>query len=164
MARHKRTAEPLATIWATPDDLWDNVIVVILQEFDPEPRTGRPRIDQRKALDGIVYQMRSGVQWNHLPRQFGDDASIHRTFQRWIARGVLERIWAKLIEACDELGAVEWAWQSADAALGKARFGGIVSEKTPRTAANPAPRRASWSTPGAARWRRSSRPPTCTTA
>ena len=164
MARHKRAVEPLPTIWATPDELWDNVIVPILHELDPEPHTGRPRIDQRKALDGIIFQMRSGCQWNHLPSDFGDDASIHRTFQRWIARGVLERVWAKLIEACDELGAVEWVWQSADAALGKARFGGIASAKTPRIAANPAARRASWSMPTAGRWRRSSRPPMCPTA
>jgi transposase len=164
MARRKRAVEPLPTIWNTPDQLWDDVVVPALQELDPEPHTGRPRIDQRKALDGIIFQMRSGCQWNHLPKEFGDDASIHRTLQRWIARGVLERIWAKLVEACDELGAVEWVWQSADAALGKARFGGIVSEKTPRIAANPAPRRASWSMRRAGRWRRSSRQPTSTTA
>jgi len=161
MARHKRAVEPLPTIWNCPDELWDNFILPILRQFDPEPRTGRPRIDQRKALDGIIFQMRSGCQWNHLPKEFGDDASIHRTLQRWIERGVLERLWAKLIQACDELGAVQWVWQSADAALGKARFGGIKSGKTPRIAANPAPRRASWSMPMAGRWRRSSRQPTC---
>jgi putative transposase len=156
--------EPLPTIWTCPEKLWDDIVVPTLHELDPEPRTGRPRIDQRRALDGIIYQMRTGCQWNHLPREFGDDASIHRTFQRWIARGVLDRIWSKLVEACDELGAVEWIWQSADAALGKARFGGIVSEETPRIAANPARRRASWSTRRADRWRRSSWPRTCTTA
>jgi len=164
MARHNRAVEPLPTIWNCPDELWDNFILPILHQLDPEPPTGRPRIDQRKALEGIIFQMRSGCQWNHLPREFGDDASIHRTFQRWIARGVLERMWAKLIQACDELGAVEWVWQSADAALGKARFGGIVSEKTPQIAENPAPRRASWSRRPAGRWRRSSRQQTCMTA
>jgi transposase len=164
MARHKRAVEPLPTIWNCPDELWANIIVPILHELDPEPHTGRPRIDQRRALDGIIYQMRTGCQWNHLPREFGDDASIHRTFQRWITRGVLARIWQKLVDTCDELGAVQWAWQSADAALGKARFGGIRSEETPRIAANRARRRASWLTPTAVRWRRSSRPPTCMTA
>src|SRR5256885_5351848 len=38
--------------------------------------------------------------------------------------GVMERIWAVLVQECDELGAVDWQWQSADAFLGKARFGG----------------------------------------
>src|SRR5207237_9214989 len=38
--------------------------------------------------------------------------------------GVMERTWAVLVQECDELGAVDWKWQSADAQLGKARFGG----------------------------------------
>jgi putative transposase len=73
-----------------------------------------------------------------LPKQFGDDSSVHRTLQRWIAKGVFERIWAVLIENCDELGGVNWEWQSADGAMGKARCGGIFSAPTPRIAANPA--------------------------
>ncbi len=164
MARRKRAVEPLPTIWNCPDELWDNIVVPTLQELDPEPRTGRPRIDQRKALDGIIFQMRGGCQWNHLPKEFGDDASIHRTFQRWIARGVLERIWAKLVETCEGLGAVDWVWQSADAALGKARFGGIVSARIPRIGPRTAPSTASWSKPTAGRSPRTSKRPTCTTA
>ena len=162
-SKQGKRAEPLPTIWRVDDALWAQAEKV-LEEFDPPARFGPGRIDQRKALDGIIYQMRSGCQWNHLPKEFGDDASIHRTFQRWIANGVLERIWAKLLEACDELGAVDWAWQSADAALGKARFGGIMSAPTRQIAANPGANTACWSKPAAGRWRRMSRPPTCTTA
>jgi len=160
MARHKRTVEPLPTIWTVSDQLWDDFILPVLRELDPEPRAGRPRIDQRKALDGVIYQMRSGCQWNHLPREFGDDASIHRTLQRWIARGVLEHVWSKLVELCDELGAVNWVWQSVDAALGKARFGGIMSDRIPRIVRKKARNGAFWSKPTADRWRLSSRPPT----
>jgi transposase len=56
--------------------------------------------------------MRSGVQWNRLPERFGDDSSVHRTMQRWIARGVLGRVWSALVENCAELGGVNWEWQS----------------------------------------------------
>jgi putative transposase len=164
MARRKRAVEPLPTIWNTPDDLWDNFIVPILHELDSEPCTGRPRVDQRKALDGIIYQMRSGIQWNQLPEKFGDDSSIHRTFQRWIARGVMDRIWAKLVEACDELGAVNWVWQSADASMGKARFGGITSGQTPRIVRKRERKRAFWSKPTADCWPRLSLEPMCPTA
>jgi len=137
MARRKKTVEPLPTIWEVNDELW-NIIQDILDKLDPPACTGRSRTDQREALNGIIYQMRSGVQWNQLPTQFGDDSSVHRTMQRWIAKGVFERIWAVLIENCDELGGVDWQWQSADGAMGKARFGGILSAPTPPIAANPA--------------------------
>jgi putative transposase len=133
MARKKRRAKRLETIWECPDDLWDNVINPVLARLDPrKPGPGRGRIDQRKALNGIIYQLRTGCQWNALPKRFGDDSSVHRTMQRWIERGVFTEIWAVLIDECEALDGVEWQWQSADAALGKARFGGTRSAKTRR--------------------------------
>ncbi len=53
---------------------------------------------------------------NRIPRTYGDDATVHRTFQRWRELGVFEKIWAVLVEECDELGAVNWEWQAADTA------------------------------------------------
>lgn len=133
MAKGDGAAEALPTIWRCPDELWE-LIESVLAEHDPPAKTGRKRIDPRKALDGIIYQMRTGCQWNVLPKEFGDDASVHRTMQRWIERGVLDRVWALLVERCDELGGVQWEWQSADGAMGKARLGGIGSARTPRIA------------------------------
>jgi putative transposase len=138
MARQKKQAEPLPTIWRVDDDLWSKAKQV-LAEFDPAARFGPERIDQRKALDGVIYRMRSGVQWNQLPREFGDDASVHRTFQRWVKRGVIGRLWALLVGACDELRGVDWEWQSFDGALGKARHGGIKSDRTQPTGRRMAP-------------------------
>ena len=135
MARQKKQVKVLPTIWEVSDELWD-IIQSILDELDPPADTGRPRTGQRQALNGIIYRMRSGVQWNQLPRRFGDDSSVHRTMQRWIARGVFKLLWAVLLENCEELGAVDWQWQSADGAMSKARFGGIKSARTPRIAAN----------------------------
>ena len=138
MARRRREVKELPTLWRTPDPLW-NAVRDILRELDPPAATGRKRTDERRALDGIIYQMRTGVQWNQLPAEFGSDSAVHRAFQRWVAKGVLLRIWALLVEFCDDLGTVDWQWQSADAALSKARFGGIKSVPTPRIAANRAP-------------------------
>jgi putative transposase len=137
MARRKKKVKPLPTIWEVGDELW-NIIQPILDELDPPAKTGRPRTGQRAALNGIIYQMRSGCQWNQLPAKFGDDSSVHRTMQRWIGKGVLERLWAVRVENCEELGGVDWQWQSADGAMGKARFGGTRSGPIPRIAANPA--------------------------
>jgi putative transposase len=115
--------QPLETIWEISDDLWERIQPVLLTA-DPPKATGRKRVDQRQILNGIIFRMRSGCQWNHLPKELGDDSTIHRTFQRWVGLGVLAQIWAVLAEECDELGGVEWEWQAADGAMGKARFGG----------------------------------------
>lgn len=155
MARKKKTVEPLPTIWQANDELW-SIIQEILDELDPPAGTGRPRTGQREALNGIIYQMRSGVQWNQLPKQFGDDSSVHRTMQRWIAQGVFERVWAVLIENCAELGGVDWQWQSADGAMGKARFGGIASGQIPRIVRKTARNAARLSKRTVGRWASSS--------
>lgn len=131
MARISPAAE-LPTVWTVPDDLWHGFIVPILKEHDPEPRTGRPRIDQRKAFDGIIFILRSGCQWNRLPRKFGSDSSVHRTFQRWVRLGVFQKLWSALVSYARRLGLVEFDWQSADCSMGKARFGGGMSARTPR--------------------------------
>jgi putative transposase len=123
---------PIPTIWRVPDELWEK-IEPILAEYDPPKKTGRRRIDQRAALDAIIFRMRSGCQWNRLPEEFPDDSSVHRTFQRWVELGLLDRIWAASIEECKELGGVDWEWQAADTAMGKARFGWNSSAQTPPT-------------------------------
>jgi len=97
----------LETIWHIPDDLW-NKLKLILHQYDPPNFLGRKRIDARAALDAIIFRLRSGCQWNQLPEKFPDDSSVHRTFQRWEQNGVLDRIWAVLVEECEELGGVDW--------------------------------------------------------
>ena len=49
----------LPTIWNVPDDLWATMARV-LAVYDPPAAMGRPRIDQRRALDGIIYRARTG--------------------------------------------------------------------------------------------------------
>ena len=133
MGKKKKEIKPLPTIWEVPDEMWERIEPVIAQ-MDPPKKTGRKRADPRKILDGLIFRMRSGCQWNLLPKRFGDDSTIHRTFQRWIERGVLDAIWVTFIDECEELGGVDWQWQAADSAMGKAFFGGTRSGRIPWTA------------------------------
>ncbi|MFN7019756.1 MAG: hypothetical protein ACK4WH_00330 [Phycisphaerales bacterium] len=68
------------------------------------------------------------------PPQFGDDRSVHLARQRWIAKGVFPLIRSLLVADCVELGGVDFDWQAADGAMGKARGGGTWWAKTPRIA------------------------------
>ena len=144
MAGKKRCVKQLDTIWECPDDLWDNLIVPVLDSLDPPKSTGRDRVDLRQALNGIIYQMRSGCQWNALPKVFGDDSSVHRTMQRWVKVGVFTEIWSVLVGHCEGLGDVDWPWQAADGFMGKARKGGIASAQTPRIEPKTAPNAVCW--------------------
>ena len=114
---------PLPTLWEIPDDLWAR-IEALLDEFDPPKATGRKRKDPRALLNGIICRFRTGCQWEHIPREYGDDSTIHRALQRWVGLRLFELLWRWLVEECDELALVDWEWQAADGWLGKARSGG----------------------------------------
>lgn len=49
------TPDPLPTVWRVPEELWAEV-KAILDQHDPAKRLGRKRIDQRKALEGIIFR------------------------------------------------------------------------------------------------------------
>ncbi len=132
---------PLETIWRVSNELW-NKLKPVLDEYDPPKLTGRKRINSRAALDAVIFRLRSGCQWNQLPNEFPDDSSVHRTFQRWELNGVFDQIWAVLIEECEQLGGVDWRWQSADAAMAKARFGGDETGPNPTDRAKPGTKRS----------------------
>ena len=128
---------PLPTIWEVPDPLWD-LLQKVLAVYDPPNKLGRPRIDARRALNGILYRLRTGCQWNHLPKHFGDDASIHRTLERWERLGIFDILWALLLTKAEGLAGVDWHWQAVDGGLGKARGvpGSGVSKKGHRSNAS----------------------------
>jgi putative transposase len=88
------TDAPIAQV---SDEAWE-AVQPILEKYDPPRRLGRKRIDQRRALDAIVYRIRSGCRWNHLPKEYPDDSSVHRTYQRWQRLGVLDRVLTTLGE------------------------------------------------------------------
>ena len=119
----KKKKKALPTIWEIPDELWKRMAPLIL-EMDPPKETGRPRANPRNVIDAIIFRIRTGCQWNHIPRVYGDDSTIHRTFQHWVEIGLFPQLWALLVEECEEFGLVDWEWQAADSAMGKARLGG----------------------------------------
>ena len=135
--------ETLDTIWEVPDELWERIEPVLMELDPPKPR-GRKRANLRMMLNGIIFRLRSGCQWNQLPKDLGDASTIHRTFQRWVQGDVLLKIWAVVVERCEELRSVDWEWQSVDTAMGKARLGGTRLAETPQTGVRKEASEISW--------------------
>ena len=123
-------AQEIPTIWRVSDRAWSLIKEILDRYYPPSPK-GHNRVDLRLVVDGIIFRLRSGCQWNQLPREFGSDRTIHRHFQNWCRLGIFERLWACLVRHCDELGHVDWEWQSIDCAMGKARSGGELIGPNP---------------------------------
>ncbi len=57
---------------------------------------GAPRVDDRRAVSGIIYVIRGGLMWRDAPKAYGPQKTIYNHFIRWSRLGVLNRIFAEL--------------------------------------------------------------------
>jgi len=62
---------------------------------------GRTASDNRLFVNGVLWVLRSGAFWQHLPERYGKWKSVHARFTRWAKAGVWEKVFAELIKDRD---------------------------------------------------------------
>ncbi len=84
---------PRTQPWKVSDELWERV-EPLLPPAPSHAKGGRPRMADRQAFEAIVYVLRTGIQWNALPRELGASSTVHDRFQEWErASGVFKALW-----------------------------------------------------------------------
>tara|TARA_B100000745_G_scaffold183942_1_gene120584 strand:- start:166 stop:912 length:747 start_codon:yes stop_codon:yes gene_type:complete len=93
------------------------------------------KYEHRNTLEGILYRMRTGVQWRDLPSEFGIWNTVYRRFNLWSKKGILEKLFLYLTTENDPEwlfidGSIVKAHQDSsgassdnDEAIGKSRGG-----------------------------------------
>ena len=114
---------PVDANWRTPDVLWPH-FQKVLPTPQPQPKGGRPRMDDRQALDAIFYVLRTGCPWKALPRSLGAGSTVHDRFQEWQRAGVFEKLWRAGLLQYEAAVGINWEWQAMDGAMTKAPLGG----------------------------------------
>ena len=128
-----------------PDTLWNQISVFLVHKTKIKKKTGRPRMDDRKAMTAIFYIVRTGCQWKALPRSLGASSTVHDRFQEWRQDGVFKRMWIDGLKLYDEKIGINWKWQSMDGAITKASLGGKkVQDQIQQTEVNQVPNVVSW--------------------
>jgi putative transposase len=107
--------------WEVSDELWERVRPLI-PERPPHPKGGRPAAGDRQMFAAIVYVLRTGIQWNALPRELGASSTVYDRFREWEAQGFFQRVWQAGLQQYDDLVGIGWDWQSADSSTVKAPF------------------------------------------
>jgi transposase len=75
------------------DELWE-----FIQPFlPPRAREGKPRADDRRTVDAILYVLKTGIPWNDLPKEHGDDVTAWRRLKDWDEKGVWKSIMDALV-------------------------------------------------------------------
>ena len=73
------------------DKQWD----MIRPHLPKSGGVGRPRTDDRRTIDAILYVCITGCRWIDLPARYGPKSTAHRRLQRWQTDG----IWARILRA-----------------------------------------------------------------
>lgn len=60
---------------------------------------GKPRVDDRRVISGIVHVIRSGGCWVDAPEVYRPRKTLYNRFQRWAAKGVWSDIFHALASA-----------------------------------------------------------------
>ncbi len=63
--------------------------------FFPKSR-GKPRVDDRRVLSGIIYIHRNGLMWKHAPCDYGPPKTLYNRWKRWSRMGVFATIMTEL--------------------------------------------------------------------
>src|SRR5215831_16962762 len=116
--------------WEVDDALWARVQPLLPPPL-PSLRGGRSRVDDRRVFGAILYVLRTGCQWNALPKELCSSSTAHRRFQEWEAGGFFEELWRAGLVEYDELQGIDWEWQSVDGTMTKAPFGGAATGANP---------------------------------
>ena len=52
--------------WRLPDEMWNQIESLLLPRKPHPLGCHRPRVSDRKAMDAILFVLRTGCQWNAL--------------------------------------------------------------------------------------------------
>jgi putative transposase len=88
-------------------------------------------MDDRDAFAAMIYVLRTGIQWNALPREMGASSTVHDRYQEWERAGLFEELWRVGLLEYEELEGIEWEWQAIDGAMTKAPLGRGATGKNP---------------------------------
>jgi transposase len=121
------------------DRLWE-----IIEPLFPLPKKrrrrypGRKPIDNRKALCAILFVLKTGLPWEHLPQElgWGSGMTAWRRLHTWQKRGVWKKIHEALLAHLQGADQIDWSRAIIDSSSVRAVHGGKKRAPVPQIALN----------------------------
>ena len=70
-----------------------------LSPLFPTDTRGKPRVDDRRVISGIIHVLKSGCRWKDAPEIYGPHKTLYNRFVRWAAKGVWVDVFHALASA-----------------------------------------------------------------
>ena len=129
-------AKPLVS-----DGLWERIepLLPVVQRRYRYP--GRKRVPDRAALTGILFVLKTGIPWEHLPQEMGCGSGMTcwRRLHDWNEAGVWERLHQVLLDELQDAEQLDWSRAVVDSSHVRAKGGAPRPARTRPTAPSRAP-------------------------
>jgi len=141
--------------------LVDDALWALVEPLLPAPKPrrvrypGRKPIDNRRALTGILFVLKTGIPWEDLPQEMGCGSGMTcwRRLQEWQAAGVWQRLHEVLLAKLQAADQVDWSRAVVDSSFVRAVLGGPKPARIRPTEAKPEASTMSSPMPTAFPWR-----------
>ncbi len=93
-----KTGQILSDVSNINDELWEKIKPLIPVRTK---KSGYPPMEDRKAMNAILYILQTGCPWKLLPRNLGSGSTVHNRFRAWKKAGVFKALWSNGIMDCN---------------------------------------------------------------
>ena len=62
-----------------------------LEPYFPKSH-GKPRVDDRRVLSGIIFINRNGLRWRDAPKEYGPHKTLYNRWKRWSDKGIFAKM------------------------------------------------------------------------
>ena len=97
---------------------------------------GKPRVDDRRVISGILHRYREGLRWRTIPAEYGPRTTL---YNRWSEKGIWQGLLATLAACADppEVAMVDSTAVRAHRSAAGAKGGSGTRRLAARAAAQP---------------------------
>jgi len=115
-----------------PEELWIEIKPLLPLPPPPSSKGGRPPVDNKAALKGIIFVLRCGVPWQRLPTEafHVSGSSCWRRFTEWTEAGIWPELHRRLLNRLGKLGGVQMDHAIVDSQSVRAVKGGRTRGRT----------------------------------
>ena len=133
--------------WIVSDELWERIEPLLPRWDNALPQLGRKRLPDRLVLQGILFVLHTGIQWEFLPQElgFGSGMTCWRRLEEWNNAGVWQRLHEALLAELNAAGKLDWSRAVIDSSHARAarrgpkadRARSIEPDRDPSTTSSP---------------------------
>lgn len=86
----------MARLFWLSDEAWS-----LIDPHLPRGRPGKPRVDDRRVISGILHVLKTGCRWRDVPVEYGPATTVYNRYNRWSQRGLWQRMFERVAASGD---------------------------------------------------------------